>query len=257
MTKSSHKPTNLKLISSLVTVSFALLLQIAANATSGADKTVTQPSIMQLSKVGVSQRPQQSQQLQLPQLQTPVQSEPPQSSTSLKGSVQGLHLLGQEMLGRMGSTAENIKKSCLVIMNELAMPKAVTGTPANVVGSTVLSPMPAPSGVAYIGHEDPNLKSASAAINLLIDNAKKLEDEISTTAVPAETGDYAKELWDKVREISEKMYADLNDLARLARSKGAEYEITKMEKIALQIYDKSEAINKLRRRIASELHKQK
>jgi len=179
------------------------------------------------------------------------------SKPPLKGSVHGIHLLEQGMLGRIGNTTETIKKICLIVMNELAMPQNVTGTSPNVVGTTVIQPFPSPSGVMYIGHEDPHMKAASSAINMLIEHAKRLEDEISTTVVPAETTEYAKELWDKIREISEKLYADLNDLATLARSKGAEYETTKMEKLAVRIYDKSEAINKLRRRIAEELRKNK
>jgi hypothetical protein len=174
-------------------------------------------------------------------------------SPSLKGKVTGTHLLDRDILGRIGSTSESIKKTCLVVLNELAMPEAVVGTSPNVVGATVLPALPVPSGVAYLGHEEPHPLAAAKAINSVLDYAKRLEDEISSTVVPAEAAGYAKELWDKLHEVSEKLYADLNDLVRLARSKGAIYETTKMEKLALRVYDKSEAINRLRRRIADEL----
>lgn len=188
--------------------------------------------------------------------------QPPQSLQStqdvqptpspLKGRVQGVRLLGRDSLGKIGSTIESLKKASLVVMNELSPPQSVMGTSPNVVGSMVIPPMPNPTGVAFLGHGEPHMGGVAGAINVVINYAQRLEDEISTTVAPADAPEYAKELWDKIREISEKLYADLYDLARLARSEGAQYETSKMEKLSVRIYDKSEAINKLRRRISNE-----
>ena len=238
-----------------------IILWLILWLTGQTDVNATRSSSIDTQLAQPTQPAQPTKPAQPPNATTPLPSkQPPQSLQSiqpdqppLKGRVQGIRLLGRDSLGRIGSTIASLKKASLVVMNELAPPQPVMGTSPNVVGSMVIPPVPNPTGVAYLGHGEPHMGGVAEAINAVINYAQRLEDEISITVVPADAPEYAKELWDKIHEISEKLYADLYDLAGLARSEGAPYETSKMEKLSVRIYEKSEAINKLRRRIAGEL----
>lgn len=178
----------------------------------------------------------------------------------LKGSVQGTKLLSPQCLGQISGIAEGLKRSCLMVMAELTRTQAIYSNGPNVLSNgSVIPATPTPSGVIYSGDLDVRPSVLNHSINMVIAYSQQLEAAIGAIIIPDNASKEIKEHWDKIRELSEEIHTSLFYLTSLARSpstlnsKSPIYSKLHLARAALDIYDKSEAINKSRHQLLQDL----
>jgi hypothetical protein len=163
----------------------------------------------------------------------------------LKGGVRGAALLTEDGLVKIGEAAEDLRKSCLLVISEVTRKDTVTVKPPNVLPNSVVIPaVPDPSGTMQMGPLEPRKKYLDRFVNDVAYHVELLQNSVDALIIPDNKVEVVAGPWGNLRgamQDVQKHYAQLKSLTG-----GPKYDNEKIARQALAIYDSMSTVKKLR-----------
>ncbi|HEY9868095.1 MAG TPA: hypothetical protein V6D08_02715, partial [Candidatus Obscuribacterales bacterium] len=166
----------------------------------------------------------------------------------LKGGVRGAVLLTEDGLIKIGEAAEDLRKSCLLVISEVTRKDTVTVKPPNVLPNSVVIPaVPDPSGTIQMGPLEPRKKYLDRFVSDVAYNVELLQNSVDALIIPDNKVDSVARPWGNLRgamQDVQKHFAQLKSL-----TEGPKYDNEKIARQALAIYDSMSTVKKLRNEV--------
>lgn len=172
----------------------------------------------------------------------------PDSSKMLKGGVRGAVLIMEDGLQKMGESTSEIQKSTQMMMTEVTRKQTQTIRSPNVLpGGIVIQPFPGPSGTIQFGDMPPRKKKMDYLMSQLEYHFKLLSNEVDALMIPEEKFPSIANEWNQIVALKKEIGDNFDQLRGL--TEGKSYDNGKIGKQALLIYDKTNAMDRLRRQV--------
>lgn len=163
----------------------------------------------------------------------------------LKGGVRGAALLTEDGLIKIGEAAEDLRKSCLLVISEVTRRDTVTVKPPNVLPNSVVIPaVPDPSGTMQLGPLEPRKKYLDRFVSDVAYHVELLKNSVDALIIPHNKVDAVARSWGNLRDAMQDVqghYAQLKSLTG-----GPKYNNEKIARQALVIYDSMSTVKRLR-----------
>ncbi len=166
----------------------------------------------------------------------------------LKGGVRGAVLIMEDGLQKMGESTAEIQKSTQMMMTEVTRKQTQTIRSPNVLpGGIVIQPFPGPSGTIQFGDLPPRKKKMDYLMSVLEYHYKLLSNEVDALMIPEEKFPSIANEWNQIVALRKEIGESFDLLRPL--TEGKSYDNDKIGKQALRIYDKTNAMDRLRRQV--------
>lgn len=170
------------------------------------------------------------------------------SSKMLKGGVRGAVLIMEDGLQKMGESTAEIQRSTQLMMTEVTRKETQTIRSPNVLpGGIVIQPFPGPSGTIQFGDLPPRKKKMDYLMSQLEYHFKLLSNEVDALMIPEEKFPSISNEWNQIVALKKEIGDNFDQLRGL--TEGKSYDNGKIGKQALLIYDKTNAMDRLRRQV--------
>ncbi|MBX9772527.1 MAG: hypothetical protein K2X29_14215 [Candidatus Obscuribacterales bacterium] len=181
--------------------------------------------------------------------QTSVDQSTTGSGTMLKGGVRGAVLIMEDGLQKMGESTTEIQKSTQMMMEEVTRKQTQTIRSPNVLpGGIVIQPFPGPSGTIQFGDLPARKKKIEYLMAQLEYHYKLLSNEVDALMIPEEKFPTIANEWNQIVAIKQEIGQNFDQLRDLTADP-KKYNNDKIGKQALKIYDKTNAMDRLRRQV--------
>jgi hypothetical protein len=172
----------------------------------------------------------------------------PASGQMLKGGVRGAVLIMEDGLQKMGESTAEIQKSTQLMMTEVTRKETQTIRSPNVLpGGIVIQPFPGPSGTIQFGDLPPRKKKMDYLMSVLEYHYKLLANEVDALMIPEEKFPSISNEWNQIVALKKEIGESFDQLREL--TVGKSYNNDKIGKQALSVYDKTNAMDRLRRQV--------
>jgi hypothetical protein len=171
------------------------------------------------------------------------------TSKMLKGGVRGAVLLMEDGLQKMGESTAEIQKSTQMLMTEVTRKQTQTIRSPNVLpGGVVIQPFPGPSGTIQFGDLPARKKKVEYLMAQLEYHYKLLSNEVDALMIPEEKFPTIATQWDQIVALRQDIGQSFDELKELTADP-KRYNNDKIGKSALKVYDKTNAMDRLRRQV--------
>lgn len=171
------------------------------------------------------------------------------TSKMLKGGVRGAVLIMEDGLQKMGESTSEIQRSTQMLMTEVTRKETQTIRSPNVLpGGIVIQPFPGPSGTIQFGDLPARKKKVEYLMAQLEYHYKLLSNEVDALMIPEEKFPTISNEWNQIVALKGEIGQSFDELRELTADP-KKYNNDKIGKSALRVYDKTNAMDRLRRQV--------
>jgi hypothetical protein len=171
----------------------------------------------------------------------------------LEGGVTENSSSAQKSLKEIGVALRRIKKSSLIIMHEISGYGEVVVRSPNVLLNGTDIPLDQSSILMVLENNNPSRYILRESINIVVSDMKRLEDQVSTNIMHDHNVVEVEQAWKELHQLSQDMHKDVASLVELVQGSAPKSTSKSMKKTVLNIYDKSEKMDKHRKQLLTKL----